>query len=464
MEKRSTTGQQFEQHQILSPNRRSLSRFIQAFTLISLLTYPTIKAETLPITGLPDSRLASFDALMTEFVQDRRVPGGSLAIARNGRLIYARGFGWANEKKGEAVRPDSRFRIASISKPITAAAVLKLAQEGKLDLSSRAWHQLPESARPADDLVADERVRAITIQQLLHHTAGFDRQVSFDPMFRPRQIAQALGLNTRPTASEILRYTLARSLDFSPGSRYAYSNVGYNALGRIIEETTQQSYQQYCQEHILRPLGITGMQLGNTLAKGRAPGEVHYSSQGKKARSVFGPEENAERVPLAYGAWDLEAMDAHGGWIASAPELVRFGEYLLRSDLSPLSQASLNTLHHAPSGPAGYDEEGSRRIVYYGCGWSIRHLPNGGVNRWHNGLLDGTASLLVVKHDGMTWAALFNSRNGTGEKRRNLGGAIDSLLHRAASEVKQWPKHKNLFPLYLSPPSSESAGGPSPEI
>lgn len=408
------------------------------------------------VTGLPDPSLASFDALMTDFVQDRRVPGGSLAVAKNGRLIYARGFGWADAAKKEAVRPDSRFRIASVSKPITAAAILKLAQDGKLNLEAPAWNSLPILARPAQNKIKDQRILAFTIQQLLNHTAGFDRNISFDPMFRPRKIAQSLGLDSRPSPSEVLRYVLERPLDFAPGSRYAYSNVGYNALGRIIEQASGESYQSYCQKHILKPLGITGMQLGRTLSEHRASGEVSYTSHGREAPSVFGPNTETRSVPLPYGAWDLEAMDAHGGWIASAPELVRFGDSLLRSEHSPLSQESLARLRQAPPGPAGHDKNGDRRVVYYGCGWSVRHVPGKGINYWHNGLLDGTASLLVVRHEGLTWAVLFNSRSGSGKKRRNLGAAIDSLVHRAAAEVSEWPKNKDLFPLYLPPPLTQT--------
>ena len=105
-------------------------------------------------------------------------------------------------------------------------------------------------------------------------------------------------------------------------ARYAYSNFGYSLLGRVIAKITGMRYDDYVRKEVLAPLGIHKMQLGHTLLKDRAPGEVrYYSEPGKTGEAVMGPA-LGEQVPLPYGAWCLEAMERHGGWVATAPDLV----------------------------------------------------------------------------------------------------------------------------------------------
>ena len=409
------------------------------------LTY--LSAEE-PTSGTPDPRLASFDELMLSFVEDPRVPGASLAVARGERLILARGYGWANRKRKEPVEPTSLFRIASISKPVTAAAILKLVDQGKLDLDDLAvWKTNPRIV-PSEAKSAESEIHHITIRQLLNHTAGFDRKASFDPMFRTRNIAEHFKLEKPPTAAQILTYVLERPLDFHPGQRYAYSNLGYNWLGRIIEQTSGQSYEHFVRSEILAPLGIRTMRLGRNFWSERFPNEVTYYDDRDPVPSVIDFRVRPRRVSRPYGAWDLEAMDAHGGWIASAIDLVRFGVFLFSENTSPLSPAGRAMITEVPAGAAGHRDDGSPKQMYYGAGWMVRPLDGKGVNLWHNGLLDGTSSLLVRRHDGLTWAVLFNSRSGTAEDRKNLAGAIDSLVHRAAARVEKWPEHKDLFPQY----------------
>src|SRR5947208_3290442 len=114
-----------------------------------------------------------------------------------------------------------------------------------------------------------------------------------------------------------------QKLDFDPGTRYAYSNYGYCILGRVIEKVTKQSYEAAVQKHLFDPIGVKHTQLGRTLAP--AKNEVrYYDPNDRKANAVLGPNVG-KPVPVPYGAWYLEAMDAHGGWISSAPDLVRFG-------------------------------------------------------------------------------------------------------------------------------------------
>jgi N-acyl-D-amino-acid deacylase len=397
------------------------------------------KAEKPPRTGADVPDLAAFDEMMERFVMDNEVPGAALAVAKDGRLVYARGFGYADPETKALVQPRSRFRIASVSKPITAAAILRLIEMGKLKLDDRAFELLkltpPAGAEP------DPRLKQITIRQLLQHTAGFDRAISFDPMFRPNIIAKALGTTPPAEPEHVIRYMLGQKLDFDPGTRYAYSNFGYCVLGRVVEKVSGKSYDGFVREQVLKPLHMEETRLGKTLQP--AKGEVKYVDlKGRTAPAVVGPD-RGKPVPRPYGAWYLEAMDAHGGWISSAPDLVRFASSLDDPKHCPILKAdSIHTMFARPEGLAGHDKKGKSLESYYGCGWQVRVIDakTGALHAWHTGALDGTATLLVHQSDGLTWAVLFNTRENA--RGQNLSKLIDPLLHQAADSVKHWPKQE----------------------
>ncbi len=213
--------------------------------------------KKIPVTGSADADLASIDEFMLAFLREHEVPGASVAIAKDNRLVYARGFGEADKQLGLAVQPNMRFRIASISKPITAVAILRLIELGLLRLDDNPFAVL-KIALPAD---ADPRLRKITVRHLLHHTAGWDRALSFDPMFRPIIIAKALNVPAPAKPNDVIKYMLNQPLDFDPGVRYAYSNFGYCILGRLIEKASGQDYENFVRKEILTPLGMKDTQL-----------------------------------------------------------------------------------------------------------------------------------------------------------------------------------------------------------
>lgn len=380
--------------------------------------------------------LASFDRAMEAFIEARKMPGGALAVVKDGRLVHARGYGWADKERQQRVEATSLYRIASISKPITAVAVLRLVQQGKLKLDDRAFDFIP--LKPLPGAKPEPRLRTITIRQCLQHTGGWDRDKSYDPMFRPKLIAEAAKEAAPASASAVIRYMLGQPLDFDPGTRYAYSNFGYCVLGRVIEKLTGKSYEQFVKDAVLVPAGIKAMRLGRSLEAGRAPDEVrYYMPEAETAESVF-PGLPA-KVPWPYGAFNLEAMDAHGGWLASAVDLARFAAALHNPEKCPLLKSETwRELHAPPPATIARAEEGSSKGTYYCCGFMSRPIDvaAGRVNYWHSGSLPGTYTMLVRRWDGLSWAALFNQRS----KDRKLDGEIDPALHRAADAVKEWPK------------------------
>ncbi|MBW3538629.1 MAG: serine hydrolase [Planctomycetes bacterium] len=387
-------------------------------------------------TGTFDRRLESFDTLITDFMQRHRVPGAALAVTDRGRLVYARGYGYADLEARKPVEPTSLFRIASISKPITAVAILQLVEQGKLKLDDRVFDILKVEPHLEDGASFDERLREVTIRQLLEHTGGWDRNASFDPMFQPVRIAEAFKLPPPAGPEHIIRYMHGRRLDCNPGEKYAYSNYGYCLLGRAIESLTGKSYEEHVQASVLAPLGIRTIRIGRTRLEDRHAEEVRYYDP-NRGRSVFAKDLNGE-VPQPYGAWHLEAMDAHGGWIASAVDLAKFAAAF--DDFKQcqlLKPASIRTMWARPQLPPSAD--GSAAPVYYACGWSVRELGAGKRNMWHTGSLPGTSTILVRRHDGRNWVVLFNARQSA--DIMHLAGAIDPLVHSAADAVTDWPQH-----------------------
>ncbi len=373
------------------------------------------------------AQFASYDRLMSDLMRRYHLPGGALAVTRNGQLGVAKGYGLADVDRQRPVQPDSLFRIASISKPFTAVAILKLVEQGKLHLDDKAFSYLAD-LRPPQGQTRDSRLAGITIRQILHHTGGWDRDASFDPMFRPVVAAQAVGSAAPASCQTVIRYMLGQKLDFDPGTKFAYSNFGFCVLGRIIERVSGVSYEAFVKREVLRPAGITRMKIGKSLASDDGAGEVHYYNDGR-ARSVFSSLEFL--VPWPYGGFNLEAMDSHGGWIASAIDLVKFANAIDGRHGKPLlSKASLAELTSRPAPPLSQTD-----AAYYGLGLEIRPVGKD-ANWWHNGSLPGTTTLLVRTWHGYCWAALFNSRP---EGPNKLAADLDAGLWQAFREVTAWP-------------------------
>ncbi len=227
---------------------------------------------------------------------------------------------------------------------------------------------------------------------------------------------------------------LGKPLQFAPGTRYAYSNFGYCVLGRIVERASGQRYEEYVRTHILRPAGIACMRLCHTLLQDRAPGEVHYYGfPGMGLASSVFPGQPSQ-VPWPYGGWSIEAMDSHGGWIASTIEMARFVDAVGGQSHPPriLRPASIRQMVARPAPPVAVGADS-----WYGMGWQVR--PAGGdANWWHLGSLDGTETLMVRANHGLTWVAFFNSRPKSSDR---FDGELDAGMWKAVDSVKRWPAH-----------------------
>ena len=273
------------------------------------------------VTGRDVPELQAFDDTFQAYMSERQIPNGSVAVTRNGKLILARGY-TLGDRADMVTQPTSLFRLASLSKPITSAAIAYLIMQGNLNMSDKLVDLV--DLQSISGSIADERMNEITVAHLLHHVAGWDRDQSFDPMFRDEEIATAYGVPLPIEINQIMGYMADRSLDHTPGEQYAYSNFGYSLLGRIIETVTSEDYEAYVKANILNPIGAVEMRLGRTLRSNRFENEISYYMEDGPQPVSSVVADNAMAESWAYGGWNLENMDAHGGWLASAVDLARF--------------------------------------------------------------------------------------------------------------------------------------------
>jgi CubicO group peptidase (beta-lactamase class C family) len=374
----------------------------------SLLTGSRVWRQTGP--DVPE--LTVFDRTMKDFMVSRKVSAASLAITYNSRLVFARGYTWS-KADSPVTEPTSLFRIASLSKPITSAGIFKLVEENQLSLDDKVMDILPFGT--PEGKIPDPNLGKVTILDLLEHLGGWDRDKTFAPMFVDKKISKALGVPLPITQADIITFMNGQPLQYTPGTKYAYSNYGYCLLGRVIEQKTGLSYEDYIKKFILSPLGISGMQIGHSKLEDRAPGEVMYES---KSESV-------------YGAFNLENMDSHGGWLASAPDMARFAAAFDDEANCPILSAG--SIEKMFSLPATIDRQKYKSgDYYYACGWEVRDYGNGRRNTWHSGSLPGCYTFMARWSNGVDCVVLLNKRGDDFNK-------IDPILSSTVKSISSWP-------------------------
>ncbi len=391
------------------------------------------------VTGRAGAGLAGFDSALRGFMQARGIPAGALAVTKDSRLVLARGYRWQADAI-DPVEPTSLFRIASLSKAVTSMAVMRLVEDGLLSLDAKLTGLLTLTPRPGDTL--DPRVDNITVRMLLEHSGGWDIEgSSFDPMFEDQHISSLLGVPLPVSQQNIITMMNGRALDFDPGTQFAYSNYGYLLLGRIIEAVSGQPYAAYVQEQVLDRLFIKRMRLGRTEFEQRQPGEVPYYSYDVGLRFNVRRAGAPLNATAPYGAWNIENMDSHGGWLASAVDLARFCTALDRTGREPVLNASSIARTFAVPLTGAFPDG-----AWYACGWLVREA-GGGLNTWHDGSLDGTFTFMVRRYDGVNCVALFDQRDDPSGLDYS---DIDGLLYDTADSIAAWPGG-DLFPLYGLP-------------
>ncbi len=231
----------------------------------------------LPIDNtLTESKVfESAEKSVERFMKQWDIKGASVAVAKEGRLLYARGFGYASLSDSLAVEPYHLFRIASVSKLITAITVMKLQEEGRISVDDKVFGP---GAILDDTIYAnpkDRRVFDITVGHLLSHEGGWSHRYG-DHMFMPDVIARTMDTAMPVDLPTIIRFALSKRLHFSPGTGQSYSNLGYSILGLVIERVSGMEYESCCRKMVLDPLGIYDLALGRNLPEDALPMEVSY--------------------------------------------------------------------------------------------------------------------------------------------------------------------------------------------
>jgi len=279
-----------------------INRFLHAVLFLAIF-FPSIRAaEPLPISGKKVPAFEPVDKAVTDFMATIDCTAATVAISKNGKLLYSRGFGHSDEAKTIPTAPDALMRIASVTKPITAATVKAAIRAKAISADTKAFEYL--AIKPPAGKTTEPQLAQITIQQLVEHKGGWDPKVSFDPMFRMKQIREELMLDGPVKPVNVIEYMLDKPLQNKPGQKYAYSNFGYCVLGRVLEKAGKKPYYDVVQQIIFKPLGIKDIKPASTDPTKRDPREVWYPA-------------DAEEI-------QMEVLDSVGGLIASAPALCTF--------------------------------------------------------------------------------------------------------------------------------------------
>lgn len=324
----------------------SFREIVSAVIVLSVVPQPT-RAGDLPVTGVSVPELAWVDTLASVYVESQLISGGVVAIMRNGCIIYQRGFGW-HDAGGEITIPENAlFRIASCTKPLTAAAIRRLDAEGAFgplgldrfafDLGQATGGILPATPGATYEpfpALGDERLQNVTIRRLLEHRGGWNRDPPVGDLTRREcDIADDFDVESPPGRVRTMRWILGQPLEFTPGTDQQYSNVGYLALGLIVEEVTGQSLVSYLRSHILTPdlwVPHTDLRQGRRFWWDQSFREVWYNGDGSDV-CVY-PIADLDGcsvvnlMPEPYGTWDHEARVGQGGLVVSAATMLRFLE------------------------------------------------------------------------------------------------------------------------------------------
>jgi len=314
---------------------------------------------------------------------------------------------------------------------VTAVAIMKLQEEGRLSLDDKVFG--PEGILNDSCYChpKDKRVFTITVAHLLSHEGGWSQRYG-DQMFMPQVIANQMKTDLPVDAKTIIRFALDKKLHFTPGTGRSYSNLGYSILGLVIEKKSGLPYDEYCRTAIFEPLGIYDMIPARNLPDQKAPFEVtYYEPFGMPKRpSIYG---TGEMVPVRYGGNDIETLGAAGSWLATAPDLMRLllavDGLSFNEDL--LSQESIHFMTDLDN-------------KFAPVGWKTTYIDGTWVR---TGSFAGTAGMMKRQPDGISWVVLLNTSAWNGPE---IHSYINRMMSKVLLQIQEWPEHdlfENSLPL-----------------
>lgn len=331
--------------------------------------------ENDPDENIPVSEIQAIDQLITKIMTDYSIPGASLAISEDGKMVYSRPYGFANTDQNIEMTSEHSFRIASCSKTFTGAAIMKLVEEGKLSFTDTIFGEGGIFGTRFGTKPYGNRLLAITLEDLLHHTlGGWGGASGGDPIDYEPQLGD----------SAFIGYVLDNwNLSYEPGTQFVYSNTGYYLLARIIEEVSGKSYENYLKEDLMEDDPLPSLHVTTFDIEDRQPNEVEYHGQGSDGQYVY---------TIA------DRRDGDAGIVISAEDLLKFVNAIdgfgTRRDLMNSETLGMFT----KPGPLGGG---------YAAGistWQAQKV-------WfHYGSLPGTRSAFMRHENGKNIVLIFNSR------------------------------------------------------
>lgn len=413
---------------------------------VTFAEYDTPMRRLLSVTGAVQPNLAGFDEWMTNFLATQGVRAGSLAIARDGKLVYARAFTLA-ETDYPVTTPTSTFRIASASKPLTALATMQVIEREK-DLAGGVRLTTPVQSilelKTPQGTVPPSPFDQVTVDQLLCQRSGINDTVHG---FNDEAVASTFGKPLPVSKGDWISWGAAQGSDFAPGTAYDYVNYNFTLAGEVVAKRASRliphanTYEQAVRRHVFEPLGITRPRIGRSPITRSLPGEVRYESPigvngGSRvlSKSVMDPL----RSPVAnsYGGWNQGNLDSMGGWVLAPAD---FAKVVSSFDdgTSPLFKS--HTTFDKMWSLCASDTTSGRGWYY-----TNQPIPGGGtLPAWdHNGGLPSTAFLVIRRVDGLSFVVAFNGTTRGGGLYDNYQG---TELFEIANDVTTWPT-KDLFP------------------
>lgn len=312
-----------------------------------------------------------------------RLPSLSVAVAADGKQVYAEAFGLADVENSVPATPQTIYRIGSISKTLTAVAVMQLAERGKLDLDALVQQYC--SAFPPKE-------QPVTPRHLLGHLGGI-RDYHYRKFREEFLSARRYG-----TLSEALAVFKDDPLVAPPGTRFQYSSFGYGLLGCAIEGASGASYESYLQENVLRPAGMSHTFL-----------DVPETVLPRRSR-LYGSEEDGSWRNAVYV--DLSDRLPAGGWLSTPSDLVRFAQALLAGKL--VSADVLRGMWQAQRTADGKPTE-------YGLGWRLGESP---AEVYHGGSSVGGSAYLYIQPSSKTVVAFAANLELWNEPRHELESRV----------------------------------------
>jgi CubicO group peptidase (beta-lactamase class C family) len=347
----------------------------------------------------PQRQRGGMAQFIEPFRNQFRVPAISIALSKDGRFVFDRAGGMADRQHVAQAEGNSLFRIADLSKSITAVAIFSLTEAGKLNLADHVFGSGGILGTKFGKPPYKTYVTDITVDHLLTHTAGGWAADDNDPMFHNNGWDQA----------KLITETIDNvPLTNQPGASWAYSNFGYCVLGRVIEQVTGQPYQGYVQANILAPCGISTMQIAQNSERHRASDEVVYTGQ---------YSEDPYKI-------NINRMDSTSGWIASSTQLVQFLNHVAGAPGIPalLKPGTVRVM----TTPAPASPEGDAR---WARGWMISQDGSG--SWWISGSLPGSTALMIRNQDGSCAAALCSTRS---QPHQEMDNALQGMLRNMEIE------------------------------